>query len=34
MTIIEKYYAMNKALNQALAAGGSGATPAQRQNLL
>ena len=24
MTIIEKYYAMNKALNQALAAGGSG----------
>jgi hypothetical protein len=28
MTIIEKYYAMNKALNQALAAGGSG--PAAR----
>lgn len=24
MTIVEKYYAMNKALNQALAAGGSG----------
>ena len=29
MTIIEKYYAMNKALNQALAAGGSGPTPAR-----
>ena len=29
MTIIEKYYAMNKALNQALAAGGSGVTPAR-----
>jgi len=26
MTIIEKYYAMNKALNQALAAGGSGSS--------
>jgi len=29
MTIIEKYYAMNKALNQALAAGGSGVSPAR-----
>jgi hypothetical protein len=29
MTIIEKYYAMNKALNQALAAGGSGTAPAR-----
>jgi len=29
LTIIEKYYAMNKALNQALAAGGSGVSPAR-----